>query len=280
MTEAASGAKPPKSGTFKYQTPLIVVTGVILASIVGLFLNFTHQESGVEQDLRYAKIYSTIITEMRNFYLAEVVNRVKDTDVSVRHDFRDHPKSIPIPTTMSMEFSSYLNSRLPEVNFALLSDYPFPWRANREVTEFDTRALNILTNTAADEYSEVLEQNGFNVLHYASPIVMKEGCVACHNSHPDSPKTDWKIGDVRGIQVVELPLAGSGRLGMREVLLLSFITASGFAAIVTLLVLNNRATSVSRQLLRKNVELEAEKTRANEASSAKSQFLSNMSHEC
>lgn len=276
-----AGAPKPrlKLNSFRYQTPLIVVMGIILASIIGLLLNFTHQDSRVEQDTKYAKIYSTIITEMRNFYLTEVVKRVEGTDVMIRHDFRDHPKSIPIPTTMSMEFSTYLNSRLPDVNFALISDYPFPWRSNREVTDFDKRAMAALTAVGNEEYSEVIEQNGFNVLHYASPIIMKEGCVACHNSHPDSPRTDWKVGDVRGIQVVELPLTGGRGLGMEEVALFSFIAASGFASIVTLLILNSRATSASSQLLRKNVELEAEKTRANEASTAKSQFLSNMSHE-
>jgi signal transduction histidine kinase/CheY-like chemotaxis protein len=180
---------------------------------------------------------------------------------------------------MSMEFANYLNSRVPDVNFSLISDYPFPWRANRKITDFDKRAMAALTNTAADEYTEVLDQNGFQVLHYASPIVMKQGCVACHNSHPDSPKMDWKVGDVRGIQVVELPLTGRQGLGMREVAILSIITASGFASIVTLLVINNRASSASKRLLRNNIELEIEKTKANEASKAKSQFLSNMSHE-
>ena len=28
---------------------------------------------------------------------------------------------------------------------------------------------------------------------------MESSCVACHNTHPDTPKDDWKVGDVRGI---------------------------------------------------------------------------------
>ena len=36
----------------------------------------------------------------------------------------------------------------------------------------------------------------------ATPIIMGEACVNCHNSHPESPKKDWKVGDVRGIQEV------------------------------------------------------------------------------
>jgi adenylate cyclase len=35
----------------------------------------------------------------------------------------------------------------------------------------------------------------------AIPVVMQENCVACHNTHPQSRKTDWKVGDVRGVQV-------------------------------------------------------------------------------
>jgi class 3 adenylate cyclase len=33
---------------------------------------------------------------------------------------------------------------------------------------------------------------------------MGPACVSCHNSHPESPKTDWKVGDVRGIQEVTI----------------------------------------------------------------------------
>ncbi len=31
---------------------------------------------------------------------------------------------------------------------------------------------------------------------------MAPACVTCHNAHPESPKHDWKVGDVRGIQEV------------------------------------------------------------------------------
>jgi len=33
---------------------------------------------------------------------------------------------------------------------------------------------------------------------------MGSACVKCHNSHPDSIKTDWKVGDVRGLQVISV----------------------------------------------------------------------------
>ena len=44
-----------------------------------------------------------------------------------------------------------------------------------------------------------------------APVIMGETCVNCHNAHPDSPKRDWQVGDVRGIQevTVEQPIAGN-----------------------------------------------------------------------
>jgi len=31
-------------------------------------------------------------------------------------------------------------------------------------------------------------------------------CVSCHNKHPDTPKKDFKIGDVMGGVVIRIPI--------------------------------------------------------------------------
>ena len=57
----------------------------------------------------------------------------------------------------------------------------------------------------------------------AGPVVMGAPCVGCHNAHPDSPKKDWKVGDVRGIQAVAQPIAAN--LLSFKYLLLYFLLA-------------------------------------------------------
>lgn len=37
---------------------------------------------------------------------------------------------------------------------------------------------------------------------------MCPNCVPCHNRHPDSPKRDWKTGDLPGALSVSVPLRG------------------------------------------------------------------------
>ena len=34
----------------------------------------------------------------------------------------------------------------------------------------------------------------------------QQGCVNCHNSHPETPKSDWQLKDIRGILEVQLPI--------------------------------------------------------------------------
>ena len=36
--------------------------------------------------------------------------------------------------------------------------------------------------------------------------MVAEACVTCHNSHPDSPKRNWALGDVRGVLEVIVPV--------------------------------------------------------------------------
>ena len=64
---------------------------------------------------------------------------------------------------------------------------------------------------------------------------MRASCVECHNSHLDSPKTDWKIGDVRGVLEVSLPLdiaAAQAQENLRASFI--FLRVMGLAGVIAL----------------------------------------------
>jgi adenylate cyclase len=51
--------------------------------------------------------------------------------------------------------------------------------------------------------------NGLRVLRYATPLIMTQRCLGCHNDkakYPTLAKTDWKVGDVRGVLEIMSPL--------------------------------------------------------------------------
>ena len=59
-----------------------------------------------------------------------------------------------------------------------------------------------------------------------APVVMGPACVSCHNAHPESPKTDWKVGDVRGIQEVVITQPIAANLFSFKYLLAYFVLAA------------------------------------------------------
>ena len=63
---------------------------------------------------------------------------------------------------------------------------------------------------------------------------MGQACVACHNTHPESPKRDWKVGDVRGIQEVTITQPIAANIFSFKYLLAYFVlvAAAGLAFIV------------------------------------------------
>ena len=273
---------------FPVSGPVVLVGSVLMIGLILVGFVFWLDSSYREQSLRQAaKNYAETIAGFRSFYLEEVLGRINGTDVTVAHDYRAMENAIPIPATMVIDLSDYLTSRDIDVTIAMLSDYPFPWRQNRILAEFDVKALTALRETGADDYFEFVEENGDQILHYASPIRMEQGCVDCHNAHPDSPKTDWKVNDVRGVQIVELPVNSLGvDFQLPIAWLLAFIVTCTMAATVTISYLdwkNHRALFVlgrkNRELDSARIKAEHLQAQAENASRSKSEFLANMSHE-
>jgi hypothetical protein len=90
----------------------------------------------------------------------------------------------------------------------LYSAYPFPW-ANDDgglPDEFAREAWEALTLNPQEPFYRHEAMGEHDVLRYATADLMRPACVGCHNTHPDSPKVDWKVGDVRGVLEVITPL--------------------------------------------------------------------------
>ena len=75
---------------------------------------------------------------------------------------------------------------------------------------------------------EFTEIDGRRVVRYAQARVMQRTCVEFHRTHPQSPRKDWKEGDVRGVLVIIRPLdKDEARVGeaLRLALLLSAVVS-------------------------------------------------------
>ena len=88
---------------FNPQGVLIVLLAATVAGALMYFLNIQQRQLNTGILLQAARTQAEMLTQVRNFYLEEVVNRVEGTDVIVSHDFHDRDNAIPIPATMTIE---------------------------------------------------------------------------------------------------------------------------------------------------------------------------------
>lgn len=155
-----------------------------------------------------AELYSEALAEFRTVYTSEVVERVRPYGIEVTHDYAKKDRAIPLPATLSMELGRRIGTHRLGAQSQLYSAYPFPWR--RETgglrDDFARQAWSRVREHPDKPFYRFENYEGRLSLRYATADRMRPACVACHNSHPDSPKRDWEVGDVRGILEVIYPV--------------------------------------------------------------------------
>ena len=187
---------------------LLVLSVVFLSGVV--FSVLVWRQSAVQYDemaIQGVSIQAATLEQLREQYTADVVARVAVHGVPVRHDFREENGAIPLPATLVKDLGERINKNRRGADVRLFSDYPFPWRVGSgPADDFEKDALAELRNNPEQPYYRFAEMDGIPVLRYAVADIMKPACVKCHNTHPSSPRTDWKVGDVRGVLEIIRPL--------------------------------------------------------------------------
>ncbi len=155
-----------------------------------------------------ASLYSQALAEFRSIYTSEVVERVRDQSIEISHDYKEKAKAIPLPATLSMELGKNISKHRSGAETRLYSPYPFPWRKETGGLRdnFAKEAWRQLSAEPEKPFYRFEEYKGRRALRYATADRMRPSCVDCHNTHPDTPKMDWKAGDLRGVLEIVHPV--------------------------------------------------------------------------
>ena len=148
-----------------------------------------------------------VIMAHRHFYTIHIVNRLRqERIVDVSENWRA-THSLPLPVQLLQETSEIAELTGPNVRYHLISQWPIN-KANAPSTEFERRGLKEVQIHPNRPYSSTIggdEGQLFETVY--ADLAVTTACVECHNSHPKSPKSDFKIGDVMGGLVISFPLS-------------------------------------------------------------------------
>jgi hypothetical protein len=139
------------------------------------------------------------------------VQRVEKANFTVNKTLPPTPGAVPlsIPATFLHDVGEQLGlTGRTGVKVRQYSDCPFPWRTHGGPRDaFEREALRRLRQSKGQEtVHEFTEVGGQPVVRYAQARIMERSCVECHNTHPQSPRKDWQVGDVRGVLEIIRPL--------------------------------------------------------------------------
>jgi adenylate cyclase len=99
----------------------------------------------------------------------------------------------PLPALLLRAVAANLEAKPPRVGLYLGSDQPI--NASNLFTGQGAAAFALVRQTRRPVYST--DPVAGQVALYPD-LAAADPCVTCHNDHPDSPKTDWQLGDVMG----------------------------------------------------------------------------------
>ena len=150
----------------------------------------------------------------RTVYTQKIVNRlVKKEKVITASEHFDDEKALVLPAQM-FRFGSELVAKraekLPDVKFSYSLQSLWPINSqNAPKTDAEKAGLEYVAENKGKNYYAVEELGGtrYFTAVYAD-VAVAPVCVSCHNDHKDSPRRDFKSGDVMGGVVIRIPVEG------------------------------------------------------------------------
>ena len=142
-----------------------------------------------------ARYILAVAKAFRTVYAKQIVAQAARSNVKPDEDWTKDDHSIMLPA----QFLKAAGRELEDFELSLIGLTPI-YKENLPKTKAEEDALKTLMANPA--IGMVTFEDGNQFKGVAVDLAITNSCVACHNTHPTSPKRDFKKGDVMGAIVV------------------------------------------------------------------------------
>ena len=186
------------SVVFKLLIPIIVFM-LFFTTILVIYVPKLGKENAQKNAITSAVQVVSQFKLIRSYYTKNVIKKVlAGSSMKPAIEHKNNLNTIPLPATFIHDMSALLKKEGTDLR--LYSGYPFPNRKTRQLDDFGKKSWEFLSKNPKEKFIEVGLLQGKHVVRVAIPDIMSvQACVTCHNTRVDTPKDDWKLGDVRGV---------------------------------------------------------------------------------
>ncbi|MFP5463740.1 MAG: DUF3365 domain-containing protein [Gammaproteobacteria bacterium] len=166
----------------------------------------TEAASGISPQVMADSLHAVLESD-RTVYTRLIVNRLQNElgVIKASEHWKDD-KALVLPAQMFRYGAEMVAEKKAPFSYSLQS----LWAVNKQnapKTDAEKTGLAFVAENKGQNYytEETLGGKKYFTAVYADTAVAP-ACVSCHNDHKDTPRTDFKLGDVMGGVVIRIPL--------------------------------------------------------------------------
>jgi hypothetical protein len=142
-----------------------------------------------------AKYILATVKAFRTVYVKSIIEQAKKAGIKPNENWAKDDHAIMLPA----QFVKAAGAELKDFELSLIGLTPI-YKSNLPKTQAEADALKKMMANPGQKVLTFADGNQFKGL--AADFAIVQSCADCHNAHPDSPKKDFKQGDLMGAIVV------------------------------------------------------------------------------
>lgn len=187
---------------------------LLLSALIAFFLLITSlplfaDSSGTRPGLspRTAVDYiHAVIQADRKVYSNDIVARLSKLGTIKATENWKQDNSLLLPAQFLLKSAKLCNERGIGMRYYLTSLWPIN-KKNSPKSENEKTGLQEIVRNPKEPFTWIVKEGNRWFYQAIYPdIATSQSCVTCHNNHPNSPRKNFKVGDVLGGILINLPL--------------------------------------------------------------------------
>ena len=160
---------------------------------------------GIAPD-KVADFVHAVLQAHRTIYTTQIVNRLQEKGVVMAVEHWEQENALPLPAQFLQHSGRLVAESGQGIRYRLIGLAPI-YQRNAPATDFERKALESLNRSPQAPVTGIVNSGRKQYFQAIYPDrAVSAACVSCHNSHPLSPKRDFKINDVMGGIAITIPI--------------------------------------------------------------------------
>ena len=165
-----------------------------------------HMKSDLVPPDKAASYIHALIQANRTNYTENVVGKLHQAGLAEAVEHWRDEKGVPLPAQFLLESGRLVAQKDLKFTFRLASLTPiYVW--NGATSDFERKGLETVAKDPSKPVGGFVRIDGSRYYQAIYPDrAVVQSCATCHNEHPNSPRRDYKIGDVMGGIIITIPI--------------------------------------------------------------------------